>query len=117
MIRSRPLNPVPRKTVHDDAPALPVGGRAQASAKYIKIVEWSEEDQSYIGYCPGLIGPCCHGDDEVEVFRSLCEIVDEWLETYRKDNRPLPSPTVGTEIGAYLHGATDSVRQGEQSTT
>ena len=103
----------------------------------IKIVEWSEEDQSYIGYCPGVIGPCCHGDDEVEVFRSLCEIVDEWLETYRRDNRlyggmcgkrligvlrnqlplPLPPPTVGRDVGAYLHEANDSVRQAEQRTT
>ena len=23
------------------------------SAQYIKIVKWSEQDQSYIGYCPG----------------------------------------------------------------
>lgn len=50
-----------------------------ASAKYIKIVEWSEEDQCFIGCCPGIIGPCCHGDNEVEVYRELCEIVDEWL--------------------------------------
>ena len=50
------------------------------SAKYIKIVKWSEDDQCFIGYCPGVIGPCCHGDDEVEVYRELCEIVEEWIE-------------------------------------
>lgn len=49
------------------------------STKYIKIVEWSDEDECFIGYCSGIIGPCCHGDDEVEVFRQLCEIVDELL--------------------------------------
>ncbi len=49
------------------------------STKYIKIVEWSEEDQCFIGCCPGVIGPCCHGYDEVEVYRELCQIVDEWL--------------------------------------
>ena len=37
------------------------------SAKYIKIVEWSDEDECFIGYCPGIIGPCCHGDNEIEV--------------------------------------------------
>lgn len=52
--------------------------------KYIKIVKWSDEDQCYIGYCPGVIGPCCHGDDEVEVSRELCEIVDEWIEIARQ---------------------------------
>ena len=54
------------------------------SAKYIKIVEWSDEDECFIGYCPGIIGPCCHGDDEVEVYRQLCEIVDEVLEHAQK---------------------------------
>jgi predicted RNase H-like HicB family nuclease len=54
------------------------------SAKYIKIVEWSDEDECFIGYCPGIIGPCCHGDDEVEVYRQLCEIVDELLEHAQK---------------------------------
>ena len=41
------------------------------SAQYIKIVEWSDEDKTYIGYCPGVIGPCCHGDDNVEAFLIL----------------------------------------------
>ena len=54
------------------------------SAKYIKIVEWSDEDECFIGYCPGIIGPCCHGDDEVEVYRQLCEIVDELLDRAQK---------------------------------
>jgi hypothetical protein len=39
------------------------------SAKYVKIVAWSEADQCYVGSCPGIIGPCCHGDDEVKVYR------------------------------------------------
>jgi hypothetical protein len=35
------------------------------SAKYAKIVEWSEEDQCYVGSAPGLGFAGCHGDDEV----------------------------------------------------
>ena len=46
----------------------------------VKIVEWSDEDRCFIGYCPGIIGPCCHGDDEAEVHRQLCQIVAEWLD-------------------------------------
>jgi hypothetical protein len=42
------------------------------SARYIKIVEWSEEDGAFVGQCPGVIGPCCHGMDEVQVYRKLC---------------------------------------------
>ncbi len=40
------------------------------SARYIKIVEWSEEDGAFVGQCPGVIGPCCHGPNEAEVFRT-----------------------------------------------
>ena len=49
-------------------------------AGYGGVVEWSEEDQCFIGYYPGVVGPCCHGDDEDEVYRKLRQIVDEWLE-------------------------------------
>ena len=27
------------------------------SARYVKIVEWSDEDQCFVGQCPGVIGP------------------------------------------------------------
>lgn len=72
------------------------------SAKYIKIVEWSDEDRCFVGYCPGIIGPCCHGDDEVEVYRQLCQIVDEWLEIASRENRALPPPTIGRHIAESL---------------
>ena len=75
------------------------------SAKYIKIVKWSEDDQCFIGYCPGVIGPCCHGDDEVEVYRELCEIVEEWIEIAGQENETLPPPTIGMEIEELLRSA------------
>ena len=75
------------------------------SAKYIKIVEWSDEDGCFIGYCPGIIGPCCHGTDEVEVYRQLCEIVDEWIEIFHLDNEALPVPTIGKNIEEFLNGS------------
>ena len=84
------------------------------SAQYIKIVEWSEQDQSYIGYCPGVIGPCCHGDDEVEVFRNLCQIVDEWLEINCQDKQPLPAPTVGRNVAAFLNDTDNTVHGKKQ---
>ena len=58
--------------------------------------EWSEEDGAFVGQCPGLIGPCCHGDDEVEVYRALRGIVEEWVEMTHRDGSPLPPPTAGT---------------------
>ena len=72
------------------------------SARYIKIVEWSDEDQCFVGQCPGIIGPCCHGDDEAEVYSQLCEIVDEWIEALKRDGKPLPAPTAGKNLAQRI---------------
>ena len=68
------------------------------SARYVKIVEWSEEDQCYVGSAPGLIYGGCHGADEKAVFEELCEIVDETIALYHADGRPLPPPTSGHDF-------------------
>ncbi|MFO0806869.1 MAG: hypothetical protein U0791_27505 [Gemmataceae bacterium] len=70
--------------------------------RYVKIVEWSDEDRAFVGQCPGIIGPCCHGTDEVEVYRELCEIVSEWLEIAEKDGTPLPEPTAGKDVARRI---------------
>ena len=72
------------------------------SAKYAKIVEWSDEDQCYIGSAPGLIFGGCHGDDEQAVFNELCQIVEEAIEIYRKDGKPLPPPTSGRDFATKM---------------
>ncbi len=69
----------------------------KSSARYVKIVEWSDEDQCYVGSCPGLFYGGCHGADEREVISELCRIVEETVELYRRDGRPLPSPTAGKD--------------------
>jgi predicted RNase H-like HicB family nuclease len=33
-----------------------------------------------------------HGDDAIEVFKELCEVVDEWVEILKQDGKPLPEP-------------------------
>jgi predicted RNase H-like HicB family nuclease len=68
------------------------------SARYAKIVEWSEEDQCYVGSSPGLIYGGCHGQDEREVFDQLCQIVEEVIELYRNDGKPFPPPTAGRDF-------------------
>ena len=69
----------------------------KTSARYAKIVEWSEEDQCYVGSCPGLLYGGCHGDDEEEVFTALCRIVEEAVALTIQDGKPLPSPTAGKD--------------------
>ncbi len=63
----------------------------KVSDQYIKLVEWSEEDQCYVGSSPGFIGPCCHGADESKVYKQLCGIVDEWVNIHQNENLPLPA--------------------------
>ena len=70
------------------------------ASRYVKIVEWSDEDGAFVGRCPGVIGPCCHGPDEVAVYEELCGIVSEWLELAVSDGRPLPPATAGTGMTA-----------------
>jgi len=67
------------------------------SARFVKIVEWSEEDQCYVGSCPGLIYGGCHGDDEQAVFAELCEIVEETIQLYKQDGKSLPPATSGKD--------------------
>jgi predicted RNase H-like HicB family nuclease len=68
------------------------------SARYAKIVEWSDEDQCYVGSSPGLMYGGCHGPDERQVFDQLCQIVEEVIEIYKRDGKPLPPPTAGRDF-------------------
>ena len=59
---------------------------------YEKIVYWSDEDNCFIGMCPELFYGGVHGDDATKVFEELCETVDEWVEIFKEDGKPLPEP-------------------------
>ena len=65
------------------------------SDQYLKVVEWSEEDQCFIGRVPGLSLGGVHGKNEQKVYAKLCGLVNEWVEIYGEENSPLPAPTVG----------------------
>lgn len=72
------------------------------SARYAKIVEWSEEDQCYVGSAPGLMYGGCHGTDEKQVFDQLCRIVEEAVALYLQEGRPLPPATAGRDLANRL---------------
>jgi predicted RNase H-like HicB family nuclease len=67
------------------------------SARYVKIVEWSDTNQCYVSSCPGLFYGGCHGDNEQAVFKELCQIVEETISLYKTEGRPLPPPTSGKD--------------------
>jgi predicted HicB family RNase H-like nuclease len=70
--------------------------------KYLKIVEWSDDDECYVGSIPGWIGKCCHGEDEMKVYKQLVQILDEWIEIYKQDGRRLPPPTNKRYSGKFM---------------
>lgn len=72
------------------------------SDRYLKIVEWSEEDGCYVGTCPGLFYGGVHGMDQAKVYAELCEVVEENIEIYLEDKRPLPPPTNRDYSGKFM---------------
>lgn len=81
------------------------------SNQYLKVVEWSEEDQCFIGRVPGLTLGGIHGKDEKKVYEKLCDLVDEWIEIHGEDGAALPPATAGKtysgkfnlRVGEELH--------------
>ena len=63
--------------------------KAQA-ARYAKFVEWSDEDQCFIGRCPEIMGGGVHGRDEARVYAELCRAVEEMLALIHADGQELP---------------------------
>ena len=60
---------------------------------YHKWIEWSDEDQVYIGKCPDLITGI-HGDDPVKLYSELCEVIDDVVNHFMEQGRKLPSVRV-----------------------
>jgi len=63
------------------------------SDQYHKWVEWSEEDQTYIGKCPDLITGI-HGDDPVKLYGELCEVVEDVIRHFKSEGRTLPNSSI-----------------------
>ena len=81
------------------------------SNQYLKVVEWSDEDQCFIGRAPGLALGGVHGKNEKKVYEKLCDVVDEWIQVHEKEGAPLPPSTAGKSysgkfnlrVGEELH--------------
>ena len=85
--------------------------KAQAR-RYLKVVEWSDEDGVYLGSAPPIIGQCCHGDTEAEVLARLTVIVEEWVEIFLRDGKPLPAPSAGRKYsGKFLVRVSPEIHQ------
>jgi len=94
-----------------------------AAARYLKIVEWSDEDGCFVGRAPGLFFGGCHGADETRVYLELRKLVDEHVAELLSKKEDLPPATAGktysgkfiVRIGADLHkkAAVKAMNRGE----
>lgn len=64
------------------------------SDRYLKFVQWSDEDACYVGYCPDLFpwGGVCHGATEEETYHQLTELVREEVADLARTGKTLPVP-------------------------
>jgi predicted RNase H-like HicB family nuclease len=68
------------------------------AGRYLKIVEWSDEDQCYVGKCPALFFGGVHGSDEADVYKRLVDAVVDVLEGKIEKGEPLRTPTAGKKL-------------------
>jgi len=69
---------------------------------YLKIVEWSEEDQCFIGTAPGLILGGVHGKNQQKVFNDLCAVIDESISLLEKEGKPIPQQAIKNEYSGKI---------------
>lgn len=62
----------------------------EQAARYAKFVEWSDEDQCFIGRCPEIMAGGVHGRDEARVYAELCQAVEEMVELIFAEGHDLP---------------------------
>ena len=73
------------------------------AAGYPKFVEWSEEDDCFVGRCPLLFGGGVHGKDEAAVYRELCNTAEEWVAILHRDGASFPATKApGSYSGRFV---------------
>lgn len=64
----------------------------EQAARYAKFVEWSDEDQCFVGRCPEIMAGGVHGSNEARVYAELCDTVEEMITLIHGDGHELPEP-------------------------
>ncbi len=67
------------------------------TARYAKIVEWSEEDQCFVGSSGSALRRVPRYGRKA-VFAQLCQVVEEAIALYHQDGKALPPPTSGRDF-------------------
>lgn len=62
------------------------------TAKYERILFWSEADQKWLVDIPELAGCMADGETPSEALENVEIIISEWIETAKMIVRPIPVP-------------------------
>lgn len=68
----------------------------KSNKNYIKLVEWSIKDNTYVGTCPGT-DIVVNGDDEVKTYNATCKAVAKWIIEQTAKNKKLPETIIDKE--------------------
>ena len=60
--------------------------------KYEIIMYWSKDDNSVIAEVPELPGCMADGENYNDALKNVQVVINEWIETARSLNRPIPLP-------------------------
>lgn len=60
--------------------------------KYEIIIYWSAEDDAFIAEVPELAGCMADGASYEEAMKNVREVINDWLETAKMENRVIPIP-------------------------
>ena len=60
--------------------------------KYEILIYRSEEDQAYLAEVPELPGCMADGSTYEDALTNVEGIIQEWMETVKGENRPIPEP-------------------------
>jgi len=61
-------------------------------SKYEVIIYWSQEDKAYLAEVPELPGCMADGETYEKALKNVQIIIKEWIETAKKEKRPIPQP-------------------------
>ena len=84
----------------------------EQARRYAKVVQWSDENQCFIGSCPNFPARAERDTDEMKVYRRLCKKVEIWIELEEVVSMPEPqSPSFVPDMDSLERQATEAIRE------
>ena len=62
--------------------------------RYSMVIQWSDEDQTYIVSIPEFPGNLTHGDTYEEAVKQGEDLIESLIMWTQQDGKPLPEPQV-----------------------